>query len=639
MRTKKLSTAQAIISFLDQQYVLRDGREHKFFAGCFGIFGHGNVAGIGQALQQYPQFPYYQCRNEQSMVHTAVGYAKVKNRLSTFACTSSIGPGATNMVTGAALATINRIPVLLLPGDIFARRNVAPVLQQLESASCQDISVNDCFKPLSKYWDRINRAEQIITALPEAMRVLTSPAETGTVTLSLPQDVQAEAFEYPQELFEKRTWIIPRNRPDSALLLKAASWIQAAQRPLIIAGGGCIYSEATDILREFVARTGIPVVETFAGKGSLDYDDPHNLGACGVTGTPGAVQMAREADLIIGIGTRYSDFTTQSKTAFQHPEVRFININVAEFDAHKHTALPLVGDARVCLEELLPLLKSYKVPAAYQENVYGLQQEWDQKVQEIYDVRHEPLSQGEVIGAVNTLSQAEDIMVCAAGSMPGDLHKLWRTRNPKGFHLEYGYSCMGYEIAGGLGCKMAAPEREIYVLVGDGSYLMLSQEIITSIQENYKLIIVLVDNRGFASIGGLSRSLGTDGFGTRYLYRDPSSQQIGGDEISSEEAKQRYLPVDLAANAESLGAIVFQANDRASLEQALTQAQKTDRTTVVCVETDRYQGVEGYAWWEVPVSEVSEKSEVDNAYIEYMEGKDKQRYYLKPPFTGETWED
>ena len=471
------------------------------------------------------------------------------------------------------------------------------------------------------------------------MRVLTSPAETGAVTLSLPQDVQAEAFDFPEELFEKRTWVIHRPRPDYAFLQKAAAWIQASKRPLIIAGGGCIYSGATDILREFVAKTGIPVVETFAGKGSLDYDDPHNLGACGVTGTPGAVKMAREADLILGIGTRYSDFTTQSKTAFQHPAVRFINLNINEFDSHKHTALPLVADAKAALEELLPLLKGFRVDSTYHQQAYRFQQEWDQKVSEIYTTSKGMLSQGEVIGAVNTASQPADIMVCAAGSMPGDLHKLWRTRNPKGFHLEYGYSCMGYEIAGGLGCKMAAPEREVYVMVGDGSYLMLSQEIITSIQEGYKLILVLVDNRGFASIGGLSRSLGTDGFGTRYLYRDTETHQIGGDELSPEVAAHRYLPVDLAANAESLGAIVLRAHDRPSLDQALAEAKTTDRTTVVHVETDRYQGVEGYAWWEVPVSEISEKEGVWQAYEDYIQEKKQQKYYLKPPITGESWED
>ena len=543
------------------------------------------------------------------------------------------------MVTGAALATINRLPVLLLPGDIFSRRNVAPVLQQLESAISQDISVNDCFKPVSKYWDRINRAEQLITSLPEAMRVLTSQAETGTVTLAMPQDVQAEAFEFPSELFEKRIWHIGRPRPDSALIQKAAVWIKQSKRPMILAGGGVIYSEAMDILKKMVNRTGIPVAETFAGKGSLRYDEPENLGACGVTGTPGAIAAAKEADLIIGIGTRYSDFTTSSKTAFQHPDVKFININIAEFDAYKHAALPIVADAKVVLEELDGLLGNYIVAADYRAQNLAYNQSWDQKVSEIYGLGHEPLSQGEVIGAVNEGSSPEDIMVCAAGSMPGDLHKCWRTRNPKGFHLEYGYSCMGYEIAGGLGIKMAAPEREVYVMVGDGSYLMLSQEIITSIQENIKLIIVLLNNHGFASIGGLSRSLGTEGFGTRYLYRDRDQDYLNGDEIPAEVAAQRYLPVDLAANAESLGAIVIKARGKEGLEKALTAARQTDRTTVVYVETDRYQGIEGYSWWEVPVSEVSTKEGVQAAFETYKEEKKAQRDYVKPPYSGADWED
>ncbi len=630
MKTKRLTTAQATIAFLDQQYVERDGISHKFFAGCFGIFGHGNVAGFGQALHQYPELPYYQCRNEQSMVHTAAAFAKVKDRLSTFACTTSIGPGATNMLTGAAAATINRLPVLLLPGDIFARRNVAPVLQQLESAWSQDISVNDCFKPVSKYWDRINRPEQLITALPEVMRVLTSQAETGAVTLSIPQDVQAEAFDFPAALFEKRVWHISRPRADTALLEKAITLIKASKRPLIIAGGGAIYSGATEVLRELVAQTGIPVAETFAGKGSLNYDQPENLGACGVTGTPGAIEIAKDADLVLGIGTRYSDFTTASKTSFQHPDVQFINLNIAEFDAHKHSGLPLVADAKVTLEELTSLLGSYRVDNAYHEQVTAFQQSWDETVESIYQLGYKPLSQGEVIGAVNEGSDPKDIMVCAAGSMPGDLHKLWRTRNPKGFHLEYGYSCMGYEIAGGLGAKMADPDRDVYVMVGDGSYLMLAQEIVTSVQENYKLILVLVDNRGYASIGGLSRSLGSEGFGTRYLYRDETSGQIGGDEISHEEASNRHLPVDLAANAASLGAIVLPAHDMDSLKTALAEARTTDRTTVVYVQTDRYQGVEGYSWWEVPVAEVSEKTGVQQVYEEYLEAKKAQRYYLKP---------
>lgn len=625
----KLTIAQATIKYLHQQYTQRDGKEHKFFAGCFGIFGHGNVAGIGQALYQYPEFRYYQSRNEQSMVHTAVAYAKVKNRLSAFACTTSIGPGATNMLTGAALATINRLPVLLLPGDLFARRNVAPVLQQLEWGTSQDISVNDCFRPVSKYWDRINRAEQLITALPEVMRVLTSQAETGAVTLCLPQDVQAEAFDFPDPLFEKKVWHIARPRADRQLLLKAAEWIRQSKKPLIIAGGGAIYSDATDTLKEFIDRTGIPVAETFAGKGSLPYNHPLNLGACGVTGTPGAVEMAENADLIIGIGTRYSDFTTASKSAFQNPDVRFVNINIAEFDAFKHGALPLVADAKAVLEDLMILLSNYTTPAEYQAQANTFNKTWDEKVTAIYSEPHQPLvSQAEVIGAVNDISDPKDIMICASGSMPGDLHKLWRTHHPKGFHLEYGYSCMGYEVAGGVGAKMAAPERDVYIMLGDGGYLMLAQEIITSVQEGVKLIIVLINNNGFASIGGLSRSIGSEGFGTRYLYRDPENGVLNGDEIEEHLSNERILPVDLATNSESLGAIVFRTTDIHDFKEALHKAKHTDRTTVVYVETDRYKGVEGYAWWEVPVAEISEQEGVQKAYETYITNKKNQRYYM-----------
>ncbi|GCE07651.1 3D-(3,5/4)-trihydroxycyclohexane-1,2-dione acylhydrolase (decyclizing) [Dictyobacter aurantiacus] len=620
-----LTMAQAIISFLKNQYMERDGVSHPFFAGCFGIFGHGNVSGIGQALQQMPEFRYYQSRNEQAMVHSAVAFAKTKNRLQAFACTSSIGPGATNMLTGAALATINRLPVLLLPGDIFARRNVAPVLQQLESPHSQDISVNDSFKPVSRYWDRINRPEQILTSLPEAMRVLTSPSETGAVTLALPQDVQTEAFAYPADFFQPRTWRIARPRADRQALRMASEWIRASQRPLIVAGGGVIYSEASELLRRFVEQTGIPVGETMAGKGSLCYDDPLNLGAIGVTGTFAANRVAREADLVIGIGTRYSDFTTASKTAFQHPDVRFINLNVAEFDAFKHAACPLIGDARETLAELSELLDSYTVAADYRSLATQLHTEWDTEVERQYAIRNEPLpSQSELIGAVNELSSPEAIMVCAAGSLPGDLHKLWRARHVKNYHLEYGYSCMGYEIAGGLGIKMAAPERDVYVMVGDGSYLMMNSEIVTSIQENYKLIIVLLDNHGFKSIGGLSRSLGQQGFGTRYAYRDNGI--LPGDAPDSEI---HTLPVDLATNARSLGAHVIACQTRADFVAALEEAPKNDRTTVIYIQNDRYLGVPDYeSWWDVPVAEVSELSTVQDARTDWAEKRQRERYFL-----------
>ncbi len=626
--TQRMTMAQATIAFLKNQYVERDGIEQPFFAGCFGIFGHGNIAGIGQALGQNTDFRYYQSRNEQAMVHTAVAYAKTRNRLQTFVCTSSIGPGATNMVTGAAVATVNRLPVLLLPGDIFARRNVAPVLQQLEWEHGQDVSVNDCFKPVSRYWDRINRPEQLLTTLPEAMRVLTSPADTGAVTLALPQDVQAEAYAYPEAFFRKRVWHIPRNRPDHSALERAAEWIRASKRPLIIAGGGTIYSEATEALRRFVETTGIPVGETMAGKGSLRYDHPLNLGAVGVTGTLAANRIAVDADLVIGIGTRYSDFTTASKTAFQNPDVRFISINVAEFDAYKHHALPLVGDARVTLEELTTLLEGYSVDEEYRHLAERLQAEWDQEVARIYSIRNTPLpSQGELIGAVNELGDPDGIMVCAAGSMPGDLHKLWWARHPKNYHLEYGYSTMGYEIAGGLGIKMAEPEREVYVIVGDGSYLMLSSEIVTSIQEGYKLTIVLFDNHGFKSIGALSRSLGQDGFGTRYVY--PKDGVLPGDESGENGAEAQTLPVDLAENARSLGACLFKCESYSDFVEALEAAKSTDRTTVIYIQNDRMVSVPGYeSWWDVPVAEVSDMPAVNAARKEWEEMRAKERYYL-----------
>src|SRR5277367_6848471 len=617
--TRRLTMAQAIIQFLKVQAVARDGKEQSFFAGCVGIFGHGNVAGIGQALQQNPDFPYYLFRNEQGMVHAATGFAKMSNRLRTLVCTSSIGPGATNMITGAALATINRIPVLLLPGDIFARRNVAPVLQQLESTGSQDVSVNDCFRPVSRYWDRIQRPEQILTALPEAMRVLTSPAETGAVTLALPQDVQTEAYDYPEEFFERRVWTIARPRADVELLKQAGEWIRSSQRPLIIAGGGVIYSEATEELSRFASRTGIPVAETHGGKGSLHADHPQSVGAMGVTGSSAANRLAVDADLVIAIGTRLSDFTTASKTAFQNPAVRFVNINVAEFDAFKHAALPLAADALVTLEELGSELSSWQIPKDYQCEVARLRAAWDEEVERIFARRHgPPLSQGEVIGLLNATLGPTDIIVNAAGSLPGDLHKLWRTRDPKGYHMDYGYSCMGYEVAGGLGVKMADPRREVYVLVGDGSYLMMAQEIATSLQENVKLNIVLLDNHGFSSIGGLSRACGSEGFGTRYEYRDEGKAGTA-------------IAIDFVANAASLGAHAVRARTYEELAEAVAGLKKQTRTSVVVVETDYYDSVPGYeSWWDVAIAEVSESESVRKAQRAHVEGRKRERYFWPP---------
>jgi 3D-(3,5/4)-trihydroxycyclohexane-1,2-dione acylhydrolase (decyclizing) len=620
--TIRLTTAQAIIAFLKHQHVERDGRQNQFFSGVLGIFGHGNVAGIGQALLENPDFPYVPVRNEQSAVHMAAGHAKASNRMKTFVCTSSIGPGATNMITGAAMATINRLPVLLLPGDIFARRNVAPVLQQLESPSTQDIGVNDCFKPVSRYWDRIYRPEQIITALPEVMRVLTSPSECGAVTLALPQDVQAEAYDYPEDLFQPRVWLIRRPEPDTVSFQRAVKAISKSQRPLIIAGGGVLFSEASDALSTFATQTGIPVAETQAGKGALPFDHPQCVGAVGATGTLAANRLARDADLIIGVGTRYSDFTSASMTAFQNPDVRFVNINTTEFDAYKVSAIPVVADARAALDALCPALNGHRVSGEYAATVAELRKQWDAEVARLFNLNTQPKpAQSEVIGAMYEASGERDILLSAAGSHPGDLHKLWPTRSPNGYHLEYGYSTMGYEIPAALGAKLADPSREVYVFLGDGTYLMAPSEIVTAIQEHIKVIIVLVDNKGFASIGGLSRSLGMGGFGTSYRERSAESGKLDG----------RFLDVDFAANTRSLGAHTITATTLAELKAALAEAKTTDRITVVVVETQRGVGVPGYeSWWDVAVAEVSQSEEVRQARAHYVEARKQERYHLAP---------
>jgi 3D-(3,5/4)-trihydroxycyclohexane-1,2-dione acylhydrolase (decyclizing) len=620
MTTRRMTMAQALICFLKNQYVERDGQEHLFFAGVLGIFGHGNVGGIGQALQQNPNFPYILMRNEQSGVHMAAGFAKANNRLRAFACTSSIGPGATNMITGAALATINRLPVLLLPGDIFARRNVAPVLQQLESPSSQDTGVNDCFKPVSRYWDRIYRPEQLITALPEVMRVLTSPSDCGAVTLALPQDVQAEAFNYPEELFRKRVWLIRRGQPDEISLDRAVEAIRSCRKPLIVAGGGVLMSEACVTLDKFVTQTGIPVAETQAGKGSLAWDHPQSVGAIGATGTLAANRLAHAADLVIGIGTRYSDFTSASMTAFQNPHVRFVNINTAEFDAYKVGAIPVVADARVALEQLTAALANYKVGKEYAAETTGLKIQWETEVDRLLHLNNpgKP-AQSEVIGAIWEASGDRDMILSAAGSHPGDLHKLWRTRTPNSYHMEYGYSCMGYEIPAAIGAKMADPSREVYVFLGDGTYQMMPSEIVTSVQEGIKIIIVLVDNHGFGSIGSLSRSLGQGGFGTSYRFRSKASGQLDGEP----------LMVDFAANARSLGAHALKAATLDELKEALRKAKTLDRTTVIVVETDPAMSVPGYeSWWDVAVAEVSELESVRAARARYEEARKRERYFL-----------
>jgi 3D-(3,5/4)-trihydroxycyclohexane-1,2-dione acylhydrolase (decyclizing) len=621
----RLTVAQALARFLSSQYSERDGTEQRLVAGCFGIFGHGNVAGLGQALLESELddpylLPYVLARNEQGMVHAAAAFARQRNRLSTFACSTSIGPGATNMVTGAALATINRLPVLLLPADTFATRVASPVLQELEDPRFYDISVNDCFRPVSRFFDRINRPEQLMSSALEAMRVLTDPAETGAVTVALPQDVQAEAWDWPEEFFAKRVWRVRRPTPEPDAVAAAAALLRGAQRPLIVSGGGTIYADATDALRAFVEATRIPVAETQAGKGSLAYDHPCSVGAIGSTGTAAANALARDADVVLGVGTRWSDFTTASRTIFQNPDVRFINLNVASVDAFKQAGLPFVADARRGLEALHDFLEDWSIDAEHTERAHALAADWDQTVERAYGLRHEPLpAQSEVIGVVNRVSEPRDVVVCAAGSMPGDLHKLWRTRDPKGYHVEYGYSCMGYEIAGALGVKLADPDREVFVMVGDGSYLMMAQEIVTAVQEGIKLNIVLVQNHGFASIGALSESLGSQRFGTSYRYRNPRSGRLDGD----------LLPVDLLATAAGMGAEVIDAATIDEFEAALRRSRASTRTTVVQVHADLLTPAPtSDAWWDVPVAEISALESTRTARVTYERHKQDQRIYL-----------
>jgi 3D-(3,5/4)-trihydroxycyclohexane-1,2-dione acylhydrolase (decyclizing) len=623
--TTRLTVGQAIVAFLAQQHTERDGVTHRLIEGCFGIFGHGNVAGLGEALLEAEltapgSMPYYQGRNEQAMVHAAAGFARMRDRLSTLACTTSVGPGATNMVTGAALATVNRLPVLLLPSDVFATRVADPVLQQLEHPSQRDVSANDAFRPVSRFFDRVDRPEQLPDALLGAMRVLTDPAETGAVTICLPEDVQSEAYDWADDLFARRVWHVARPVPDAVSVARAAEVIRCAATPLIVAGGGVIYSGATSGLRALAEATGIPVAETQAGKGSLAYDHPQAVGAIGATGSTAANALARRADVVIGIGTRWSDFSTASRTAFAAPGVRFVNVNIASFDAVKHAAIMVVGDAKAAIAALEGALAGWRADGGYSAQATALASEWDQTVERAYSTGHEPLpAQSEVIGAVNRASGPRDVVVGAAGSMPGDLHKLWRTRDPKGYHVEYGYSCMGYEIAGGMGVRMAAPDRDVYVMVGDGSYLMMATELVTAVQERIKITVVLVQNHGYASIGSLSQSVGSQRFGTAYRYRNKDTGRLDGDK----------LPVDLAANAASLGVHVIRAATIADLDEALKASKAADGPVLIAVETDPLvPAPDSQSWWDVPVAEVSGIESVASARSAYQTARLAQRRYL-----------
>jgi 3D-(3,5/4)-trihydroxycyclohexane-1,2-dione acylhydrolase (decyclizing) len=638
-QTVRLTVAQAVVRFLAHQWTERDGERQKLFAGCFGIFGHGNVAGLGQALLQNEladgeeHLPYVLARNEQAMVHTSVAYARQKDRLQTWACTASVGPGSTNMLTGAALATINRIPVLLLPSGTFATRVASPVLQELEQPYAGDVTVNDAFRPLSKFFDRVSRPEQLPSALLGAMRVLTDPVETGAVTVALPQDVQAEAFDWPVELFADRTWRIARPLPEQVDIADAAAVIRAARRPLIVAGGGVHYSGAEEALQALCEQTGIPVGESQAGKGSLPHGHPQLVGAIGSTGTTAANALAAEADLVVGIGTRWSDFTTASRTAFQDNAVRFVNINVARFDAGKHAGLSVVADARETMTALADALDGYAVEPAYRERQAALWARWDDAVEATYHPGPEVsgrlaqglLTQGQVLGAVNELTDPRDVVLCAAGSMPGDLHKMWRVRDRKAYHVEYGYSCMGYEIPASIGVRLADETRDVFAMVGDGGYLMMPTELVTAVQERVKVIVVLVQNHGFHSIGSLSESLGSQRFGTSYRYRDPGSGRLDGDR----------LPIDLAANARSLGAHVIEVHSAQELEQAIKEAKAMPADggpVVIHVETDpTIHAPDSEAWWDVPVSAVSELDTTRTAFDDYQQHKTAQRGLFTPP--------
>ncbi|UGS28617.1 3D-(3,5/4)-trihydroxycyclohexane-1,2-dione acylhydrolase (decyclizing) [Microbacterium resistens] len=630
-----MTVAQALVEFLARQWTVDGTIRERTIPGVFGIFGHGNVAGLGQALHQAnlaepDLMPYYQARNEQAMVHQSVGFARMHRRRATFASAASVGPGATNMLTGAALATTNRLPALLLPSDTFATRVADPVLQQLEVPRDTGLTVNDAFRPLSVFFDRVQRPEQLFSIALAAMRTLTDPAETGAVTIALPEDVQAEALDVPEEFLAEREWHLRRPLPEKGPLERAVAAIRSARRPFVVAGGGVLYSGAEEALRAFAEATGIPVGTTQAGGGSLPWDHPQYLGGVGATGSTAANRIAADADVVIGIGTRYSDFTTASRTAFQNPDAVFVNVNVASFDAYKHgSRLPIVADARETLVALTEALADHRVDPGYADRVVGEKARWDAAV----DAAFAPSGlarpgQPEVIGVVRGALADEDVIVQAAGSLPGDLHKLWRVSDPLGYHVEYAYSTMGYEIAGGLGAKRGlladGDSRDVVVMVGDGSYLMLSSELATAVAEGIKLIVVLVQNHGYASIGHLSDTIGAERFGTKYRAYDPRARNFQGDEI---------LPVDLAMNARSYGIDVVEIAPSPSaaddLRAALAAAKASERSTLIHIETDpTIYAPDGEGWWDVPVAEVSETASAQRARAEYEQQRTAQRPLL-----------
>lgn len=630
MNTRRMTVGQALVEFLANQWTVDGDHRERTVPGIFGIFGHGNVAGLGQAIKQLHVeqpglLPYHQARNEQAMVHQAVGFARMHRRRATFAATASVGPGAANMLTAAALATTNRLPALLLPSDTFATRTTDPVLQQIELPHDTSLQVTDAFRPLSRYFDRVERPEQLFSIALAAMRVLTDPAETGAVTIALPEDVQAEALDVPVAFLQPREWHIRRPLPEHGPLARAVAAIRAAERPVIVAGGGVLYSDAADALREFVEETGIPVGTSQAGGGALAWDHPQYLGGIGATGTAAANAVAAQADVVIGIGTRYSDFTTASRTAFQDPDVTFVNVNVASFDAYKHgSQLPVIADARETLTALTAELASYSVDAGYADEIATRKAEWDAVVDAALAPSGNALpGQAEIIGAVQRASDPRDVVIQAAGSLPGDLHKLWRVRDELGYHVEYAFSCMGYEIAGGIGVRRAAPDRDAIVMVGDGSYLMLHTELVTAVAEGIKIVVVLIQNHGYASIGHLSETVGSERYGTKYRYLDETQSFENGDP----------LPVDLATNARSYGVDVIEVQPGpdviADLEAAVRQAKANDHTTLVHVDSDPLvYAPDGHGWWDVPVAQTSTLPSTRRARTEYEQQVAAQRPLL-----------
>jgi len=644
MKTVRLTMAQALVKFLDNQYVEFDGIQQKFVRGIFTLFGHGNVLGLGQALEQDPgDLIVHQGRNEQGMAHAAMGYAKQKHRRQIYACTSSIGPGAANMITAAATATVNRIPVLFLPGDVYASRQPDPVLQQIEHYNDINITTNDAFRAVSRYWDRINRPEQLMTAMINAMRVLTDPADTGAVTIALPQDVQGEAYDYPVDFFKKRVHRIERRPPTEEMIRDAVELIKTKKRPLLICGGGVRYSEAADAFRIFAEEFNIPFGETQAGKSAITWDHELNLGGIGATGNLAANTIAKQADLIIGVGTRYTDFTTSSKWLFQNPDVDFININVAEFDAYKLDAVKIVADAKVALEILTEELRKIGYRSSYTTEIKEAKDKWNCELDRLYNLKYSGdgfkpeiaghidhvleefgqltgsyLTQTRVLGILNEMLDEDAIVVGSSGSLPGDMQRLWRAKKPNTYHMEYGYSCMGYEVNAALGVKMACPDKEVYSFLGDGSYMMLHSELPTSIQEGMKINLLVFDNMSFGCINNLQMSKGMGSFGSEFRYRNPKTGKLDG----------KLMPIDFAKNAESYGCKAYTVRNEEELRKAIEDAKKQSVSTLIDIKVLPKTMTHDYeSWWRVGVAEVAAKEDIVKASESLKKELNKARKY------------